>query len=260
MNFKRISFFTISLIVTANRCFADSGIQLDVNDLMYLFYTSMGISILALVVSISNYIFNYKALNITAWIFTLLSVFTSRAFVLTDYIQLSAILPCTSITLLLSKISKTSKGNKFLLIYLLRSIASLVVILIAGKLILGNLFQKTTPFTGILYYTFILFLSNIALGAFLYNMLVRPNNKPIIKQNIISITFIGQIIGFGAYFICLAYLSAWYHAENRPIKHISSIILQNSYLNIYLNAICWFITSILVYVMHEPKKYSSQSN
>lgn len=255
MNLKKKFLFFLFAMLLTNICFANGNMfVLDVEDLIYIFYVCYSISGLALILCTISYIFRSKLLNVIAWIFTVLSIFTSQVIMFTDFGMLSAIIPSLCLTILLVKMGKNSTGSRFLILYLLSSIVCLVVFFVTGKIILENLLSNVLAIHTYFYQIFLVLFFNTILGILLYKLLKQHQKRQSSMEGMSRTILSAILIGIGAYFIDITYIAIWSHLRHRAKIDISFMMFHIPYLNIFLNLFCWAVTGMVVYALYNSQQ------
>ncbi len=221
--------------------------SIDVENLMYIFYTCYGISIIGPVLCIISYFLRSKVLYIIAWVVSVLSILASIVFTFDNLGRLSLIIPSFCFFILLLKPGRKSTGNKYLIIYLFRSVMLLMAFYVSIKMIFEGFMEGFI--INQFYPIFLMLLFNVVIGFLVYKL--PGQNKKIKVRGMFQPVLWSLLIGIGASVIEMKYMIVWPPGfRKHAVSDVRFTMFDMSYHSIFINLACWAITGMLVYFFY----------
>jgi len=183
-----------------------NGLAEGLEILMFMAIAGGGCVLLSLVLAAISYRSGSKALNVAAWVVTFFALIVAAGIAvygrgLVSWIALTGTLPFLSITFLFARVAKNSVGQRFVTMYIVRSVAAVMFALLLAK----NTLSLVAP--GLTYrYSYIVALALIAcVMVFLFTrrLLAQAGAKEVASP--LSPVKICLWIGMGSYTLQLVY-------------------------------------------------------
>ena len=218
--------------------------SINVEDLVYIFYTCYGICALALVLCLISSFVRSKVLYVVSWVISVLAILASIVFTMENLGRLSLIIPTVCFFILLLRPGRKMTGTKFLIIYVLRAAMLMAALTAIVRMFAELYFESFTirPF----YPVFLLAFFNVLLGFLVFMLPVQK--KIVVANSLFKPVLWSVLIGFVTWLIQWQYTIVWPPTFRKlAVSDVHFTVSEVSCQNLFLNLACWATTGIFAY-------------